>query len=403
MNLTPLTQVKRGTVSEVLVGLADDRQEVSKNAGLALCSKAKEFGLSMRDFLTLSIDVCASVDENKNNRFVAANGTYLTGYEAALSELNLPFKNDFKSGVTLQAAADTFATRPGIRALFPETIDDMMQWSTRQDQFESTEGMVSQTRTVTGNEIITEAIFDDDGQLNTSPIAELANIPMQTIKSSDRRVKFYKHGSGIRTSYEFERRASLDVLTPYVARITRNMEIGKVLQATGLLVNGDGVHAAATVVAASAYKNWDVTGTKSLKDNYVALADFLTQRARDAVPVDTIVCNYSMFLELFLMFLPNNGNNSSDAETLQSRGMPSFAMNLDFMNGVSIRISSSAPTGQLICYSQGDTLEELVETGSVINESEQAIKNQSITYVKTINTGYRLVYGDTRTVFNTLA
>ena len=403
MNLTPLTQGKRGTVNEVLAGLADDRQEVSKNAGLKLCSQAKQFGLSIRDFLTLSIDVASSVDENKHNRFVGANGQFLTGYEAALSELNLPFKNDFKSGVTLQAAADTFATRPGVRALFPETIDDMMQFTNRLDQFESTTGMVSQTRTVTGNEIITEAIFDDAGNLNTSPIAELANIPMQTITSSDRRVKFFKHGSGIRTSYEFERRASLDILTPYVARIVRNMEIGKVRQATNLLVSGDGVHAAATVKAASGYKNWDVSGAKSLKDNYVALADFLTQRARDMVPVDTIVCNYSMFLELFLMFLPNNGNQSSDAETLQGRGMPSFSMNLDFMNGVSIRISSSAPAGQLICYSQGDTLEELVETGSVVNESEEAIKNQSITYVRTINTGYRLVYGDTRTIFNTLA
>ena len=306
-------------------------------------------------------------------------------------------------GITLQAAADTFSARPGSRALFPEVIDDMLQWNSRQDMFESTAPMVSQSRTITGNELITTAIFDDQGQLNTSPIAELANIPMQTITSSDKSVKFFKHGSGIRTSYEFERRVSLDILTPYAARIARNKEISKVKMATALLINGDGVHAAAETKAASTFKNWDVSGTKSLKDNYVALADFLAQRARAGVPVDTMVGNYDMWLELFLMFLPTQPNGKSTSEILQDNGGPRVALAMDFLNGVNFHISSSAPAGKLICYSRADTLEELVEAGSVLSESETAIKNQSITYVKTENAGYRLVYGDTRVIFDTTA
>jgi hypothetical protein len=41
-----------------------------------------------------------------------------------------------------------------------------------------------------------------------------------------------------------------------------------------------------------------------------------------------------------------------------------------------------------------------VEAGSTINESERAILNQSITYVKTLNAGYKLAFGDTRSIFN---
>ncbi len=401
MQAANLSQIKRAPLKDVLAGIDSEHSDDSIRAGVKLVQAAKQYGINVRDYLNLAVDVRASNDEKAGKNFRLDNGNFMTGYQAAIVELNLPFKNAFEQGITLQAAADTFSARPGSRALFPEVIDDMLQWNTRQDMYESTAPMVAQTRTITGNELITTAIFDDQGQLNTSPIAELANIPMQTIKSSDKSVKFFKHGSGIRTSYEFERRVSLDILTPYAARIARNKEISKVKMATSLLINGDGVHEAAEVVAASTYKDWDAA--KGLKGNYVALADFLAQRARKGVPVDTIVGNYDMWLELFLMFLPTQPNGKSTSEILQENGGPRVALAMDFLSGVNFHISSSAPTGKLICYSKADTLEELIEAGSVLSESETAIKNQSITYVKTENSGYRLVYGDTRVIFDTTA
>jgi hypothetical protein len=401
MQAANLSQIKRAPLNVVLAGINSEHSDESIRAGVKLVQAAKQYGINVRDYLNLAVDVRASNDEKAGKNFRLDNGNFMTGYQAAIVELNLPFKNAFEQGITLQAAADTFSARPGSRALFPEVIDDMLQWNTRQDMFESTAPMVAQTRTITGNELITTAIFDDQGQLNTSPIAELANIPMQTIKSSDKSVKFFKHGSGIRTSYEFERRVSLDILTPYAARIARNKEISKVKMATSLLINGDGVHEAAEVVPASNYKDWDAA--KGLKGNYVALADFLAQRARKGVPVDTIVGNYDMWLELFLMFLPTQPNGKSTSEILQENGGPRVALAMDFLSGVNFHISSSAPTGKLICYSKADTLEELIEAGSVLSESETAIKNQSITYVKTENSGYRLVYGDTRVIFDTTA
>ena len=398
----PLSDIKRGTVAQVLGGISDSNHETSQAAGLQLCRDANNYGLDVRDYLTLAINVPASNDENGSNAFQTGNGQFMTGYQAALASCNLPIRNDFKHGVTLQAAADTFSFKPGTRALFPEVIDDMMQWSTRQDQLETTAALVAQSRTIRGNELITEAIFDDVNPSGGSPIAEMANIPIQTLKSSNRSVSFFKHGSAIRTSYEFERRVSLDVLTPYAARIARNLEISKVAMATNLLINGDGVHAAATVAALSSYKNFDVTGTRTLKDNYVALMDFLVQRAKIGTPVDTIVGNLDMYLEMFLMFTPTVGQRSV-MESLQAQGAPTISLTLPLMKGVNFELSSSMAAGKLMCYSKADTLEELVEANANISESETAIKNQSITYVKTENTGYRLIYGDTRTFLDVTA
>ena len=50
-------------------------------------------------------------------------------------------------------------------------------------------------------------------------------------------------------------------------------------------------------------------------------------------------------------------------------------------------------------FNRADTLEEIVESGSRIQEEERAVRSQVITYVKSENTGYGLVYGDTRWVY----
>lgn len=399
----PLTNIKREPLKLVLAGLDSSDEVQSASAGAKLCSQAKSFGLNLRDYLTLAIDVRASNDESPTgkitNRFQIGEGQFMNGYQATLAHMNLPIKEDFSHGITLQAAADTFQYKPGSRALFPEVVDDMLKWSSKIDQFESTQNLVAQSRTISGTALLTTAIFDDDEKdRHNGPIAEMANIPVQTLRDSEHAVKFFKFGSAIRTSYEFSRRVTLDVLTPYAARVERTREKDKVRAATHMLINGDAVHSAAPAEALGSY-GADFTGTKTLKDNYIALLKFLVKRSRDGIPVSLMIGNLDMYLELFLMFTPTTANKSV-AEHLQEKGGPSVRMGLDLLQGVDFEISSGMPEGKLMCYSKEDTLEELTEAGSQIEESEQAIKNQSFTYVKTINHGYKLIYGDTRTMLD---
>lgn len=391
-----LIDIQRRPVEDVVAGLRADSQHDSKEAAIKLTGMAREAGLGLRDYLTLAVDVRAGAHKE---RFAAGN---LNGYEAALDHLNLPFRNDLEQGVLLQAASDTFQRFPGTRALFPEVVDDMLRFRDRQETFESTAGIVGQSRTIAATEMVSTVVDNDADERGTFIVPELGNIPVRTIRTSETAVKMYKHGSAYRTSYEFNRRASLDILTPFASRVARQLEISKVTAATSVLINGDGVNAAAPVVTLGSYGG-DFTGTNSLQHNYKALAKFLMDRARLGNPVDTIVGNFDTYVELMFMFMPTLKNaNSSDAEAGAALGGPS--LQLPIMGGtVAFALSSAVPADRLIAFSRNETLEELIEAGASISENERSITNQAVTYVRSEVTGYKLAFGDTRTILNTAA
>lgn len=392
-----LIDLPRRPVEAVLKDLKADSAGQSVEAGQRLIREAKDYGLSVRDYLTLSVDT------HQGEHAKAAQAAQLNGYELALAVLGMPSKNDFEQGVLLQASSESFQRYPGTRAMFPEVIDDMLRWKDRQDRIETVEPLLAQTRTISGTELLSTVVEDDSADRGTFTVPELANIPVRTIRTGEQSVKMYKHGSGYRTSYEFNRRATLDILTPYASRVARQKEISKVKAATSVLINGDGLNGAATVETITSHGG-DISGGKTLQHNYKALAKFLMKMAKDGVPADTIVGNYDMFIELLFMFTPNLNSDKNEAEQLAMRGAPGVNLQLPIMNqAVNFVLSSGMPAGQLMAYNRGETLEELVEAGSIISESENSIRNQSIVYVRTETSGFRLAFGDTRRILNTLA
>lgn len=388
-----LTRVQRRGVETLRVLLNED-EAVSKAEAGKLIREAKNFGLNLRDFLTLAID--PSISEQAD-RYRDAEG-FLTGYEAALSFLNLPVRDDFAQGVVLDAASDTFQTYAGTRALFPEVVDDMVRWKYRQSQLESTASMVSQTRTISGNEMISTVVDDkQDDYQTTRAVAELGRVPVRTIRTSQQSVAIYKHGGGLRYSYEFGRRARLDLMTPYFVRMLREAEMSKVAAATALLVNGDGVNAAAPVIT---QKSLNANHTAGKIDRY-GLLKWLIGRAKAGTPVDTVVGNYDAYLEwLMLLTMPVAGHQgATEADVLAKQGVQLGGIPI-LQAVANFALSADAPEGQLIGLSKGDTMEELIEAGSEIEESERSIANQSVTVVKTTNAGYKMNFGDTRSIYD---
>ena len=63
-------------------------------------------------------------------------------------------------------------------------------------------------------------------------------------------------------------------------------------------------------------------------------------------------------------------------------------------------MSSQVPANKIIALTKAECMEELVEANSMISESERAITNQTIRYVKTENTGYKLNFPDARVVLD---
>lgn len=383
----------RQPAETLLAGLLDKNMAASLAAGQNLVQSAKGAGLNLDDYLLLAVDPNAG-------KFA---GTGLNGYEAALAFLNLPIRDDFANGVTLQAAAETFQTYPGTRAMFPPVIDNILQWKYRQDQLENVGAIVGQTRTINGNELITTVVDDKDADYQqTGVIAEGANIPVRSIRTTEQGVKIYKLGGGIEFTYEFERRASLDVITPYAARQNREVEIGKTALATAMLFNGDGVQGAAPIVTATT-----LAGTMTTPPTVVAGAlrweiflKWLVNRAQAGTPVDTVVGNYDMYFEWLRMFATPSAEGKTQSEILQAAGVQTAIANPRFNFNVDFALSTTAPAAKLCGFIKAETLEELVENGSDIEESARSIGNQKVKYVKTTNRGYRLVFGDTRSVLS---
>lgn len=384
----------RKPAEELLAGLLSDNRADSVRAGQNLVQKAKEHQLSVGEYLRLAIDPAKG----------KYKGSELNGYETALVELGLPLRNDFDNGIVLQAAAETFNTFPGARALFPEVIDDIVQWKYRQDQIESVDPMISQSRTINGIEMITTVVDDKEADYQqTGIIAEGARIPVRSLRTTEKSVKFHKFGGGIETTYEFERRVSLDVLTPYAARMQREVALGQTTIVTNLLVNGDGVSAAAPVVTATTLAGQMPAPPTIVAGrlNWEIFLRWLMNRAKAGVPVDTIVGNYDLWFEWQRMFATPQANaGKSQGEILQSAGVDVAIANPRFDFNVTFAVASQAPASKLIGFRKAETVEELVENGSDIEESTRAIENQKVRYVRTENKGYRLVFGDTREILN---
>lgn len=396
MSLKPLSQLKRGDVKieDLASKLRADDSATSKEAGLKLAQAAASFGLSVREYLILSVE-----PETKD-------GVTLNGYERSLLALNLPVRNDYEHGVHLQAASDTFATYPGTRALFPQVIDDILRFSTRQDQFEKVAPMLASSRVINGAEMLSTVVDTPDGALDSHSIAEGSRIPVRTIKTSEKVVKIFKHGSAIRTTYEFSRRASLDLLIPYANRIARELELSKVKEATAVLVNGDGAYGAAPEVNQSSFNT--ATGVTATNNtiSWVHILAWLVSRAKTGTPIDTAVMNWDGYLQWMMLFAKQvevaNGVSVRPADNMVAAGVQASLAprGINLALNITPVISSTAPANKIVGYSVGDTLEELVEAGSQIQETERSIQNQTMMMVRTENTGYRLVFGDTRSVFN---
>jgi len=383
----------RKSPEALLSGILNASPGTSREAGENLLAQAAEYGLGLRDFLTLAIEPQASDEKLK---YVDDAGKFVNGYEASLAYLNLPFRNDFERGIVMEAASETFQTFPGSRALFPDVIDDLIKWNYKQDQLERVEPLIGSSRVISGVQMISTVV--DDAQTDythAQKVAEGSRVPVRSIRMSEQSVKIWKHGSGIRTTYEFARRTGLDLLTPYAKRVAREIEMSKVGVATDLLINGDGVNSAATEVEQTSF----VTGATAGTLNRTALLMWFVSRAKAGYPIDVVVGDWDAYLQWLLLFTPSTTANRSEADNLAGSGF-SIGQPTLLSGSINFALSSSMTAGKILGMTKGETLEELIEANSSISENERSIQNQTITYVNTVNSGFRIVWPNTRQVFD---
>jgi hypothetical protein len=175
--------------------------------------------------------------------------------------------------------------------------------------------------------------------------------------------------------------------------------------ATSVLINGDGAYNAAPVVKQDTFATQAGVQSSAAqgKFNLKTFAAWLISRAKLGVPIDTVVGNWDLYLAwLMFFYLPESDATVANAESAARMGVNVSTSNRLDLN-VQFNLSTTVPANQLIGYSKADTLEELVEAGSLINESETSIQTQEVTYVRTENSGFKLAFGDTRSILDLTA
>lgn len=372
-----LSQIKKRKLDEIVNPILSKSARESEEAGLALSREANDFGLNLPDFLNLAVDLSEGKEAELHS-----NG--LSGYEMVNMALNLPNKNDFRNQVVLAQASETFATNPGSRVLFPYTIDNVLRWKDRQASLETVDDLIAGSRTIRGTELIRLIAEDKADDRKTFDIPEGSRIPVRKVRMSDRSVKIYKHGSGMEFTYEFMRRSAIDLVTPFAARIERDLQSSKMAACTNIMINGDGEVGAATAVTQQ--------GSTLTYEGIVALA---TQAIKDKNPIDTLAGDidaYWQFVKIFGAY----ANGASEADVMASKGGPALTLGRNIFLPIKFVLNSHVPAGKILAFNKAETIEEVVEAGSRIEEEETAVRNQIVTYVRTENTGYSLIYPKTR-------
>lgn len=380
--------VKKIKLEDVVKGLTAELPSDSIRAGEALSHDAKDANMALDVYLNQAIDMTEGEAAQ-----LASKG--LSGYEMVNLKLGLPLKNDDRNQISLSSASETFATKPGSRILFPYTIDNVLRWSSRLDNMERVEDLINGSRTISGNELVRIVANDTADDRKTFKVAEGARIPVRKVSLGQKAIEIFKHGSGLEFTYEFQRRASLDIITPFAARVERDLQLSKVSAATGILINGDGVNAGATALSQATL---DPSATNG-KISYDGILAACVTAAKAHAPIDTIAGDMDAYVQLMKLFGTAATSSAFSVDQMAQKGGPQFLTMQNIFTPIRFVLDSAVPAGKLLMFNRADSLEEIVEAGSRIQEEERAIREQIITYTKTENTGYGLVYSDARWLY----
>lgn len=385
-----ITEIKKRKLADICDPLLAESDSEALLAAEKLQKEAASFGLPLDKFLDLAVDL--SEGEEKA---AYRNGEGLSGFEQVMFKMNLPMRNNYRDQVTLAQASDTFATKPGSRIMFPYAIDNVLRWNNNLEMDERVADLIAGSRTSNGNELVRVVAEDDANARKTFRVGEGARIPVRKVGYSEKAVTFYKHGSGIEYTYEFDRRAALDIITPFAARVARDLEISKIKACTDIMINGDGVNAAATALAQSTLDPSATPGTLSYDGLLAALAGAI----RNHHPIDTIAGDIDAYLQFVKLFGVAATSSAYDVDQKAAKGGPQFLTMRNIFTPVKFVLDSAVPSGKLLMFNRPDTIEELVEANSSIQEEERNVRSQVITYVRSENTGYSIIYPDCRYVY----
>lgn len=216
-------------------------------------------------------------------------------------------------------------------------------------------------------------------------IVEAADIPLSKITPGKTSVEFYKYGRGLEVSYEVLRRSPLNLVNVWLEEVADSAAENKVAEIIEVIKSGDGNNNAAPSKKAS---DFDSGATKITRDAWVK---FLLQFYRKG-GANTVVANIDGLLQILEVLYPKFEVAGQMDELLSNGLTVKTIMPQNLITNTTLLYSPDLEKiggkEAVLALNREKCITELVEVGSLINEADQFIKNQTKVFTVTENSGF---------------
>lgn len=320
-------------------------------------------------------------------------GSSLSAFDRQLQASGIVVKSDPTRGIYSSPGEYFFQSdRPGSAILFPAFLQKTALWA-KQNLVNDINDIIAATRTITGTSTYAALSVDDSEIIGANAagrrfrVDQRGNFPTVNIKWADMASSVTKHGVRLNWSYEFVRRASIELISLVVSRIMIQDQIEVFNDAIDMAINGDGTAAnpAATVFkfVGPAYTG-DMTNKLRLENSLLPDAGVITYEgwlkwlAGFKPYAPTAICgNLNTLVKIVMMERPNVDPAGVITMLLEAKTQGGAKLSTKVFPEVTLYLVDSVPDNTLVGLDKAYALERVLELGSDIQEAEKVIKNQT--------------------------
>lgn len=332
---------------------AEDIREKLVSEGIVLYRKAAENRMTVSQLLAEM-----AVDPGTRDR---------DAFDAQLELHRIRTESDPARGLWADSVAKFYATDSS-KVLFPEFINRTAREALIAPPI--TAELIALTSPCTAGTYTAYQIEDQPAAQRMARVTEYANLPRTRLKGKDVSIKLWKFGRVLEASYEFLRRVQIPMLRVHLQRIGMQTDLDRAEEALDVIINGDG--------NGNAAENWNVNtldataGGKLTNAAWLAfLMKFFPHRCT------TVIADEASMIQILTLQFPNV-NPLTILALLQSGQSVQAKVELaqDIFVTVRLVLMDSCPANKIVGIDRNFAIEQVVEVGADITETERVILGQ---------------------------
>ena len=361
-----------------------------------------------KDMYKLAADQKISFSQLLNRINPTQPGDTLDAFERQLKRFGIVTHNDAKNGIyasTIEEALTAFPSEqydnqplqtgvPPSKILFPELVSRTARMSLLKDQDYNVDDLLSTTRVIAQSsykELWIDMVPGEQTQIDTAKYAmgrtgEFGTFPRVQIGWSETAKGMYKRGIQIDMSYEFQREATLDILSIVIDRIMLSQRSDLFKKAVQKALTGTVAVNATDLDSSLTAGNHELSYTAWLK---------WTASFAPYAPT-TYYCSIDTALKIIMMSKPNVDPVAMMAALNQGPVTQNIEISRGLWKNVTIFpfTDTTIPEDYILTLDKRYALERVIQAGTDLQESEKIITQQFTSVTISITDEISRIFND---------